>query len=196
MSLTGPWRLYDEAYRRFHRLEDLPVDGTVFFRLGRTRYRGRSLALSDGTVIRSGDPVGTLHLHNEALAALHCHHRSAWHVGLAFYQGFRATLRELTRRVAENPQDARLVAFCAATIFWNGAEHAGFDVRPLRSRLWAAVVGAYQRALLGRYHPLGPERASQGWERGRYREARVIWISRAGLLARYGARSAPSETGA
>ncbi len=196
MSLTGPWRLYDEVYRRFHRLEDLPVDGTVLFRLGRTRYRGRPFVLSDGTLVRPGDLVGTLHLHNEGLAALHRCHRSAWRVGLAFYQGFKATLRELARRAAEDPQDARLVAFCAETIFWNGAELAGFDARPFQSRLWAAVVGAYQRALLGRYHPLGPERVSRGRERGRYREARAIWISRAGLLARYDARSAPSETGA
>lgn len=196
MGLTGPWRLYDEAYRRFHRLENLPVDGTVFFRLGRTRYRGRPFVLSDGTLVRPGDAVGVLHLHNEEMVALHRRHRSAWRVGLAFYHAFKATLRELTRRVAENPQDARLVAFYAETIFWSGGPRAGFDVRPFRSRLWAAVVGAYQRALLGRYHPLGPERASQGRERGRYREARAIWISRAGLLARYGARSAPSETGA
>lgn len=196
MGLTGPWRLYDEAYRRFHRLEDLPVDGTIFFRLGRTRYRGRPFVLSDGTLVRPGDPVGTLHLHNEGLAVLHRRHRSAWRVGLAFYHAFKATLRELARRVAEDPRNAGLVAFYAETIFWSGGPRAGFDVGPFQSRLWAAVVGAYQRALLGRYHPLGPERASQGRERGRYRKARAIWISRAGLQARYGARSAPSETGA
>ena len=57
-------------------------------------------------------------------------------------------------------------------------------------------MGAYQRALLGRYHPLGSARAAHGKERGRYREARAIWISRASLLARYGASSAPSGTGA
>ena len=196
MPLPGPWRLYDEAYRRFHRLEDLSVDGAVFFRLGRARHRGRPLLLSDGTVVRPGDPVGSLHLHNETLAALHRAYPSAWLVGLAVLQGFKVTLRELARRAAEAPRDAGLVAFYAETIFWNGMAHAGFDVLPFRSRLRALVVGVYQRALFARYHPGGAERVAHGKERGRYREARAMWVSRASLLARYGARSAPSETGA
>lgn len=193
MGLPDPWRLYDEAYRRLHRLKDVPVEGGVFFRLGRGRHRGRPVVLSDGVVVRPGDPLGILHLHNEALAVLHEGRPSSWVVGSALYQGFKATLRELARRAATDPDVARLVALYSETIFWNGLAHAGFDVRPFRSRLRATLVGTYQRALLGRVHPEGPARAARGLARGRYREPRAIWISRATLLARYGARSDPSE---
>ena len=74
------WRLYDAAYRRLHGLQDLPTGRGSVLQIGVARYRGRRLSLRDGTVVRAGDLVGTLHFHNKAVAATGIHATGSYFV--------------------------------------------------------------------------------------------------------------------
>ena len=185
------WRWYDRLYRPLHRLQDLPIPEGTVLRLGLTRYRGRPLTLSGGTVIRRGDRIGVFHIHNEGVAALHVPDGSPHRGALLFLDRFRSTLRMLASQLVSG-SFADVRAFTATTVFFTGMAKAGFDVFPLRPRPWGWVVGSYQRELVGHHHPLGKGR----FKLDRFVESRAVWISREALLRRYGStpRSAERET--
>jgi hypothetical protein len=185
------WRWYDWLYLRIHRVRDLPIPGGAVLWLSLPRYRGRRLVLSDGTVIRPGERVGVLHLHNDAVAALHSPDGSPHQGVMALLERFRVTMRMVARELAAGSlADVRAVT--ATTVLFAGLARAGFDVVPLKPRCWARVVGRYQRGLMTRHHPRGKDRAKLE----RFVEARAAWISREALLRRYGppARSVERET--
>jgi peptidoglycan-N-acetylglucosamine deacetylase len=184
-------RGYDLAYRWMHGLTDPASLVGPILRVRVTRHRGRPLALGDGTSIRRGDPIGDIHLDNERMTALHGGDRRSRWAGLAFRRAFHASLEALAEQVENNPRYHGVKAFTATTIFHEGTDLMGFEIRPLSSRLGARLVAAYERSLITQFHPLGERRPG----RFRFGEARRIWISREELLRRYaGARSSARDT--
>ncbi len=190
--MIGPLlHLYDVAYRWTRGLLGPEAAVGSILRLRLTRYRGRPFTLADGTPIQRGDQIGELHLNNERVAALHDGGRRSQQVGFDAVRAFRASLAALAERARENPRDQAARAFTATTIFYQGIERLGFEVRPLRRRLLSRIMGAFQRRLLAHFHPLGRRRPG----RPRFAEAREIWISRGELLRRYAPeRSSARET--
>ena len=81
-----------------------------------------------------------------------------------------------------------IVAFTAVTILHHGLARAGFEIEK-DGVAFAALVGAYQRALLASLHPAGRSRllrlASARSER--------LWISRDKLLGLYSMPGAGSD---
>ncbi len=185
------WRWYDKAYRWFHGVEDLPADDGGVVRIGVERYRGRQLTLSDGTSVRAGDPVGTIHFNNEAVAAIHKRTANPIRAGILILRAFEDSLETLAGLVKTCSPYREVKAFTATTIFYHGVERLGFEIFPPRSALFGRVVAAYERSLLARLHPLGASRA----RRKRFAEVRVIWISRAELYRRYAPKISPRDTG-
>ena len=189
------WRWYDVLYRWLNRLTDPAAEAGQVIRVGVGRYRGPTLVLSDGTAVRPGDRIGTIHLHNERVAALHSEGSRTPTAGLRFRRAFVAGLRELARQVLETDRYAGVQAFMAQTIMHRGTQRAGFETFPMRGVTRGRIVAAYERRLVARYHPLG----RRGARRARFSDARAIWISRGALLSRYGPgpaasrRAAPSE---
>ncbi len=186
-------RWYDRLYRRFHRLQDLSLPEGTVLRLGLARYHGPPVALSDATVIRRGDRIGVIHIHNEGVASLHVAGGSSHRGALILLERFRATLRALAGQVT-NGSLADVRAFTTTTLFFTGMARAGFDVFPLRPHWCGRVVGTYQRGLMASHHPLGRRR----FKLDRFVESRAVWISRDALLQRYGPASKrlTRETGA
>jgi len=183
------WRFYDAAYRWLHRLEDLPTERGTILRIGVARYRGRRVALRDGTVVRTGDVIGTLHFHNEAVAAIHDGKLDSVRSGILILRAYERSLKTLARLSEDHPRYRRMKALSATTIFHQGVEKLGFEIFPLPS--WPAgwIVSAYERFLLARFHPLGRRRKSQ-----KKFEARTIWASAKEIRRRYGDNSSPSGT--
>jgi hypothetical protein len=183
------WRAYDATYRWYHRVEDLPGESVV--RINVAPHRGRTVALGDGTVVRAGDLVGFIHFNNGRVRAIHERTRDPARAGILMRRAFERSLEILARLGEADPRYRTVKAFTALTIFHQGAQRAGFEIFPPRSKLSAKIVAAYGRSLLTRFHPRGAERV----RRARFAEARVLWISRAELFRRYApARSSPRET--
>ena len=181
----------DFAYRWLHGLTDPASTVGPILRVRVTRYRGRPLTLGDGTPIRPGDCIADFHLDNGRMAALHEGGRRSRWAGLAFRRAFQASLQALARQALAAPRYDAVWAFTTTTIFHEGTDLMGFEIRPLRSRFGARVVAAYQRSLIAHFHPLGKQRPG----RRRYGEARRIWISREALIRRYaGERSSARGT--
>lgn len=184
------WKIYDAAYRWFYGLKDLQTERGPILRIGVARYRGRRIALRDGTVVRAGDLIGTLHFHNESVAALHDGKPDSVRSGILILRGFERSLRALARLSEGHPRYQAVKALTATTILHRGVEHFGFEIRPLSSGLISWIVSAYERFLLARFHPLGRQRKSQ-----KKFEARTIWVSMKEIRRRYGDdKSSPSGT--
>ena len=180
--------VYDRLYRFLHGLDTAASEVGSAGRIA-VRRSHRTLQLSGGTTIRSGDRIGVLHLDNAFIAALHAEGQAPIAVGLEFRRQLVSSLHELARLAGPGGRLTDVKAFSATTIFFHqGLTRFGFapeDGAPA----WPRLVAAYQRALLASLHPAGPVRL----RRSSYRRALRLWISRENLLARYGVVARPAR---
>ena len=171
--------VYDRVYRLCHGLDRAEADVPPALRVAVQRVR-RALVLSDGAEIRRGDRIGVLHTNNEQVAHLHVRPLTPMALGLEFRRHLFASLETLAALSQAGGRFQDVVAFTAVTIFHHGLARAGFEIEK-NGVAFAALVGAYQRALLASLHPAGSSRllrlASARCER--------LWISREKLLALY-----------
>jgi hypothetical protein len=127
--------IVDRLYRRWHGLA--PVGPLLF--VGRTRYQGPARRFDDGTELRTGDPLGTLHFDNSSIAALDGAAPGA--TGLRFRRGLFASLRELAELSQPDRPLGDLVAYRGIGWVRHG-EKIGFVHEPAgggwRSR-WVAL---------------------------------------------------------
>lgn len=168
--------VWDRVYRRWHRL-DAPaskVPPLLSISIGRA---WRSHRLPDGTVLRSGDRYGELHLDNACVAALRQRGLSSIQLGLRFRRELRESLTTLARLSGGDGRFAHLVAFSAITIFHQGLSRLGFEVET-DGLLAPRITGAYQHALLLALA------ARPGLHRSPH--AQRLWISGPRLRALYG----------
>lgn len=163
----------DELYHRRHRLR--PV-GPVLF-VGRAAYRGPARRFADGTELRPGDMLGTLHFNNARIAALEAATPNAVAVR------FMRLLVESLRHLAELTQDGR--PFGDLSVFqgigwWRQGERHGFISEPFpeggRKRFLAGHIGLLVWAFAPTVSTAIAARP----------EPRISWITRDTLLERYG----------
>ncbi len=164
-------------YRLGHRLDRAECDVPPALCVAVRRSR-RALVLGDGVEIRPGDRIGTLHLNNARVVKIHLRPLTPIAVGLEFRRQLLVSLETLASLARPGGRFQDVVAFTAVTIFHHALARAGFEVEK-GGVAFAALVGAYQRALLASLHPAGRSRllrlASALPER--------LWISRDRLLA-------------
>src|SRR5262245_64215119 len=106
-------RLYDWLYRRWHRLDRQASAVGPALRIEVHRARRRHV-LPDGTRVVRGERLGTIHLDNRRVAALHRAGACRLDVGLAFRRALVASLEELARAASTGPL-ADVRAFSATT---------------------------------------------------------------------------------
>jgi hypothetical protein len=174
-----PIAIYDRVYRYWCGL-DTPRASVPPILLVQVHRSHRSLALADRSEVRRGDRVGTLHLNNERVAALHAGRPTPTALGLEFRRQFLASLHALAVLCGPAGRLAEVRAFTAVTIFHHSLTRVGFEIEP-NGLAWPRCVGGYQRALLTSLHPSGQSRLAH-LSSGR---AERCWISRGRLLALY-----------
>ncbi|MCL6499126.1 MAG: hypothetical protein K6U07_03760 [Firmicutes bacterium] len=145
-------------------------------------YTGPEVELSDGTVVRPGDPVAEVHVDSAQVARLHQEAEDPRRVGLQFARRLTDAFTALAAYFRDNPHVAAVAVF-GNTLYWQGAERLGWEVRDLPPGFHRWFLNVWLRFLVWYYHPLGTRRTA-----GRARLARVrqIWMSRSRLLQLYG----------
>jgi hypothetical protein len=124
--------------------------------------------------------VGIVHLNNDRVTALAKDEELSGVPGLKLRREMVASLAELASRCATDPRFREVEAFSATTIFHRGLRRLGFE--ECESGLtWPRLVSGYQRALL-----VTLRRGATPRRRPSDRQARQLWISRKGLMSRYG----------
>jgi hypothetical protein len=183
----------DSIQRRRHHVYEFDPDPNCILRLS----QGRSLedrTLSDGTVVRRGDPILEIHFWNEHIPLMG---RSGADLGwgLEFYSCARRSLQSLALHIACRPELEEFVAVCgetslAASVGWRRygefLHRFGFDFIPVPTtastnrracfweslHVWIIIWVLNPNSLKGR-SLITAERCE-------------MWISRSELLRRYG----------
>lgn len=137
------------------------------------RHRGAPATLADGTVVRAGDRVGSLHFDNRRMREL----TVGGSLGPAWVQG-RGDLAALAAWAAVLPAADRPVAYWGEGLHGAFAARVGFEVRP-RPRTWfRRLQDWYFRGLMARWSQKGRRRL----EIGRHElHATEYWLSAARL---------------
>jgi YkoP-like protein len=182
----------DYGLRRLQGIEEYSRREDCIFRIALARA-SEEIRLADGTHVRRGEPVGELHYWNEHVPRLD-EGRPALAWALAADRAVRRSLEALAEFVEAEPRFRGVQAF--------GGVMCGLPVRGAPSlattgRRYGFEAGPADppRGLAGRLHRAGEDILIRllAWAynpsslRGGAAPARCkVWISRKGLLARYG----------
>jgi hypothetical protein len=185
----------DRRFRRRHAIREFSDDPRCIFRLLTTKMQ-RTTRLSDGTVLRVGEPVGALHLASERMPLLRARGGDlAW--GKQVAANLVHSLRLLAALAAEDASPLSPRAFGNDFVLphrsraFHVIERIGFDVLEPRhpsgprDRAVHRAVCLWTALLRRAHNPL-----SVRGLRPRDFQSRPVWITRRTLLARY--RSTPA----
>jgi peptidoglycan/xylan/chitin deacetylase (PgdA/CDA1 family) len=178
------WEAYERAWARAYRLEPVGDEGVIT--TGLAAHRGPAVALRDGTVVADGDLVAEVHYNRHFLRRLHLQ-GSDRRRAVALIRASEGALRDLAALVSTDPRYRAVRGLRATSLFWEGAQYLGFEIRPMASARARRMLGWYLRTLMARDHPQGRRRLE-----GRTLEPRILWMSREELLRRYRPPGAPA----
>jgi hypothetical protein len=132
------WYLLDPIYYSFTRLTYVrdETERKLIFRVRDTRYKGRQIILSDGTVIQKNDRLLKIHLHNAKL--LKDLHPVTCDVarGRYIFQSVLTSLPALAAFVDEHPHKDELKGIIGITTLHRGCRRLGFETYEIKSRFY------------------------------------------------------------
>ena len=168
------WLWWERFYLWRHRVRPLGEDSVV--RIEMRRHRGRTVALTDGTEVRTGDLVAELHLSNRRVASGSA---SATWSPFVVLESTRSDLTVLARAVAAG-RLGPVRAVHAVSLVAPALARIGFQVEPLRPSAHSRLLRFYLIGLVAIYNPDGWRSAGRARTRGWPAEA---WMSTATLIA-------------
>lgn len=151
---AGPlrvWLWWERLTTWWWRLRPVRTGGLLLYSV--QRWKGPTVRLRDGTVVRRGDRVLELHLRNSAFPERATD--SPW-PHLATLREDLASLRQLLIRDGA-------VAAHGVTLFGEAARRLGFEVRPLPRTPWWRLVRFFLWGLRAVYHPGGRGHRPPPW---------------------------------
>jgi len=165
--------LWDRAYHRYHRLEAV---GPLFL-VGSQRYAGAERRFADGTVLLTGDWLGTLHFDNRRIASLgggHGRHLTAWQFTRLLRESLRALAAFSITRAGEP-----LAVYQGTTWMQPHGLTRGFTCDPLPDGWRARLLRWHFRLLRACFAPATFRNAGE-------LEPRHFWITRTELRRHFG----------
>jgi hypothetical protein len=175
--LLSAWQLWERLFDHINRVSEIQPGS--LFRLNARRYRGPTLELGDGTLIRPGDLVGELHLSNRAVLKLQSGYSSRVRATIAVKKECERSLAHLAALVSAGQGIPDFQAFYAITLLHQGTRILGFETREFGNPVlrWLYMTG--QLLVLVIYHPAGVHRLRQGRQG---LAPKYTWMSRSKLL--------------
>ncbi|MGB9802567.1 polysaccharide deacetylase family protein [Desulfofundulus sp.] len=172
----------DSLIIRLLGIKELHLEGRpTLFRLRTRRYYGRPITLSDGTLLRAGDPIVELHLNNEMLKEITSTGKSPERIALLTLKEVKRSLPALARWVHSTPQGKNIRAVVGLTILYRGTERLGFTVSDPPATI-TGLASWYQGWLLSFYHAEGRLRFNRHKKK---LSAKIVAMGREELLRRY-----------
>ncbi|MBO8165015.1 MAG: hypothetical protein H0Z34_15070 [Brevibacillus sp.] len=156
-GILSLWGVWDAIYQRCTRLQYVDK-GKNIFRIVQLRYRGEVLTTADGQLIRPGDRIIKLHIHNYYLATRFQGITSDTRMGLLLRQYILISLPQLAAYVASLPQAEQIKGIVGTTMLAKGAEQLGFSVSEVPMTLFFRYKSWYLKLMLSLIHPDGFKR--------------------------------------
>ncbi|MCS7235120.1 MAG: hypothetical protein RMM30_03985 [Armatimonadota bacterium] len=145
------WLWWEWLTTRWWRLRPIRPGGLLLYSV--RRWKGPTVRLRDGAVVRRGDRVLELHLHNALFP------RQATDSPWPYLAALREDLVALRHRMAQD----HAVAAHGVTVFAEPARRLGFEVRPLPRSPWWRLVRFFLWGLRAVYHPRGRGHKPPPW---------------------------------
>lgn len=164
----------DAWYHRRHQLRPL---GPALH-VGRSAYIGPEIQFADGTVLRTGEMIGTLHFNNASISAIG--DGTLQRTGFRFARLMRESLRALAVSAQNDPWLHDVRVYHGITWMPAHGNVVGFESRPLPATLRNRFIKAYLRLLLWTFAP-----ASRTRQRAVI-EPRAYWLTRNTLAQNVG----------
>ncbi|MFD1038861.1 hypothetical protein ACFQ3N_10740 [Virgibacillus byunsanensis] len=136
--LLGVWNAIDPVYYNLTRLHYVPdtEQRNTLFRVRLTTYRGVSVVLSDGTLIKKGDLLIKIHLHNVRMINELQSTTSEVKKAVFIYHMVKRSLPRLANYVESNYGNKNIKGIIGITTLYRGASRLGFEVFPIKNRYY------------------------------------------------------------
>lgn len=122
------WDMVDPLYYACSRLKYIPGDKTNIFRVRLTKYKGRSIVLSDGTSIKKNDLLLKIHLHNVRVLRELQDIKSELRKAKTLYRHVQNSLPGLDVYIREHFQAYDVKGIIGITWLNKGYERLGFEI--------------------------------------------------------------------
>jgi hypothetical protein len=155
--MVSIWLKWERVFNWFLHIH--PIDENhPFLNVRICTYRGKTVQLSDGEKIQSGDRVLELHLNNEMLYNMGIHSRSAMQLAIQMIRTTEQLLPKTLPFILNHPHDEKIKALYGISMIHRGTKHFGFTVNNLPRGPFSFFTKIYLRLLLSVVHPQGKNR--------------------------------------
>lgn len=147
------WSILDPIYYSCSRLQSLEqITGHPnIFRVRLTRYRGRDVNLSDGTLIKKNDFLVKIHLHNVRILS-EMQNFDDFKKSLFLYNKVKESLPDLARYISHHKNHNQIKGIIGISFIDKGYKRFGFESFPCTnfSYIWFKRIALYPIHLLSR----------------------------------------------
>lgn len=128
------WSIFDPIYFSFTRLKFIEKHGV--FRVRLTRYKGKTIHLSDGTIINKNDLLVKIHLHNVRLIKEMNHIDSDIRKALYIFKQVEKSLPSLANYVKNHPKYEQIQGIIGISGLNKGTSRLGFENFKIQNQLY------------------------------------------------------------
>lgn len=132
------WSLLDPIYYLCTRLEyvkDKDHNRSIF-RVRLTKYKGREILLSDGTIIKKNDLLLKIHLHNVCLLKELNRLESEIKKGRYIYNKVQKDLPNIVKYLRDHKEFGNIKGIIGITILNKGSERLGFEKFDIKNSVY------------------------------------------------------------
>lgn len=132
------WNIIDPIYFQFTRLDHVKnkTGKRTIMRVRLTRYKGRKITLSDGTVINKNDLLLKVHLHNIKLLKQIQDYNSEVRRALMIYKSVQESLPAISRYIKLKGYTNEIKGLIGITMLYKGCTKLGFEAHPIENRFY------------------------------------------------------------
>ncbi len=176
------WSILDPLYYSFTRLQYLnqTIEQPTIFRVRLTRYKGREVVLSDGTMIKKNDVLVKIHLHNVCLLKELQTVNNDLKKAMILYKRVKESLPHLASYVHQHKDIDEIKGIIGITLLNKGSERLGFETFTILSRTYNCFK---QLALYPIYFISTTRRSTKG---EKIPSPNYLFMSKEALLKKYG----------
>jgi hypothetical protein len=179
--LINIWSIVDPYYIKCTRLQCLEqiIGNYNIFRIRLTRYKGRKVVLSDGTIINKNDLLIKIHLHNvRILREMQSKERTV--KPLSLYKAVYNSMPALAYYVLQHQHGNQIKGIIGITLIEKGYDRLGFESFSFSSNMYTWI----KRISLYPIHLLSSSKSSS--KKNKVPMPRYIFMSKDSLCQKYG----------
>lgn len=179
------WNVIDPVYYACTRLKCIDHEDGSTFRVRLTSFRGGNVFLSDGTVIKRGDILLKIHLHNVILLKNMLSIKSEIKKGKLLYRLIEKSLPDLAEYVRNHPKHDDIKGIIGITMLNRGGSGLGFETIQISSVMykWLKYVSMMPIYFFSANNPL---------KNLKKQTPAYLFMSKNVLMNKYGTKSLPN----